>query len=46
MNMKMTSPAVYSLLYNGTYMLPNTILAVVLCILLVPLMKKLPSTKD
>ncbi len=46
MNMKMTSPAVYSLLYNGTYMLPNTILAVVLCILLVPLMKKLPSTKN
>ncbi len=46
MNMKMTSPAVYSLLYNGTYMLPNTILAVVVCIALVPLMKKLPSTKN
>ena len=25
----------YSLLYNGTYMLPNTILAVVICALLV-----------
>ena len=29
------SPALYSLLYNGTYMLPNTVLAVVLCTLLV-----------
>ena len=28
------SPAIYSLLYNGTYMLPNTVLAIVLCILL------------
>lgn len=28
------SPAVYSLLYNGSYMLPNTILAVLLCALL------------
>ena len=28
------SPALYSLLYNGTYMLPNTVLAVVLCGLL------------
>ena len=46
MNMKMTSPAVYSLLYNGTYMLPNTILAVVLCIALIPLMKRLPSVKQ
>ncbi|MBR5741436.1 MAG: energy-coupled thiamine transporter ThiT [Firmicutes bacterium] len=45
MNMKMTSPAMYSLLYNGTYMLPNTILAIVVCIALVPLMKKLPSVK-
>ena len=34
------TPALYSLLYNGTYMLPNTILAVVLCALLAkPLMK-------
>jgi len=44
MNMKMTSPAVYSLLYNGTYMLPNTILAVVLCIALIPLLKRLPES--
>ena len=28
------SAALYSLLYNGTYMLPNTVLAVVVCILL------------
>ena len=28
------TPALYSLLYNGTYMLPNTILAVVICALL------------
>ena len=28
------TPATYSLLYNGTYMLPNTILAVILCALL------------
>lgn len=34
MEMTMTSPFVYSILYNGTYMLPNTILAVVICALL------------
>ena len=28
------TPALYSLLYNGTYMLPNTILAILLCALL------------
>ncbi len=28
------TPALYSLLYNGTYMLPNTVLAVILCALL------------
>ena len=31
MNMVMVSPTVYSVLYNGTYMLPNTILAVAIC---------------
>ena len=31
MDMTMTNPAVYSVLYNGSYMLPNTVLAVVLC---------------
>ena len=34
MSMTMISPAIYSLLYNGTYMLPNTILAVIICALL------------
>ena len=28
------TPALYSLLYNGTYMLPNTVLAVAICALL------------
>lgn len=31
MEKTMTSPAVYSLLYNGSYMLPNTVLALLLC---------------
>ncbi len=35
------SPAIYSVLYNGSYMLPNTILAVVLCALLAKPMKKM-----
>ncbi len=34
MDMTMVSPTVYSILYNGTYMLPNTVLAVVICALL------------
>ncbi len=37
------TPALYSLLYNGTYMLPNTILAVVLCFLLQKPLEKLPK---
>ena len=36
MGMTMTSPFIYSLLYNGTYMLPNT----VLCVLVVALLAK------
>ena len=40
----MTNTWVYSLLYNGSYMLPNTILAVVLCLILEkPLRKQLQS---
>ncbi len=35
------SPALYSLLYNGTYMLPNTVLAVVLCAALAAPMQRL-----
>ena len=40
--LKMTNVWVYSLLYNGSYMLPNTILAVIVCGLLsIPLGKYL-----
>ncbi|MBQ9828050.1 MAG: energy-coupled thiamine transporter ThiT [Lachnospiraceae bacterium] len=40
LDMTMTSPTFYSILYNGTYMLPNTILAVAICaIFAVPLNK-------
>ena len=35
------TPALYSTLYNGTYMLPNTILAVILCALLAKPIAKL-----
>ncbi len=34
MGLPMTSPFLYSALYNGGYMLPNTILAVAACLLL------------
>lgn len=40
------TPALYSTLYNGTYMLPNTILAVVICALLVVPMQKYAKSKD
>ena len=36
----MTNTWVYSALYNGSYMLPNTILAVLACLLLEKLLKK------
>ena len=39
------TPALYSLLYNGTYMLPNTVIALVVCALLIPVVKKLPKTE-
>lgn len=39
------TPSLYSLLYNGTYMLPNTILAVALCALLIPAVQKLDKGK-
>ena len=41
MKMKMTSPAVYSLLYNGTYMIPNTIICVIAIVLLNKPLRKL-----
>ena len=37
------TPALYSLLYNGTYMLPNTILAVAICALLIGPVQKLKA---
>ncbi len=45
MGLTMTSPVFYSVLYNGTYMLPNTILAIVLCALLVKPAGKLPKAE-
>ncbi len=40
MGIKNMTPALYSLLYNGTYMVPNTILAVAICaVLIVPAQK-------
>ena len=45
MGMTMTSPVFYSMLYNGTYMLPNTILAIVICALLMKPAAKLPSAE-
>ena len=35
------TPVLYSTLYNGTYMLPNTIIAVIVCALLIPVMRRL-----
>ena len=43
MGVEKPSVALYSLLYNGTYMLPNTIIAVVVCILLLAMPKILKS---
>ena len=38
----MTSPALYSMLYNGSYMIPNSIIAVIACTLIsVPINKAL-----
>ena len=44
LGMTMPSPFVYSILYNGTYMLPNTIIAVIVCFLLIPVIDKLPKS--
>ena len=41
MNLRMASPVVYSVLYNGTYMLPNTILCVMLMALLAKPLREL-----
>ena len=41
-----TSPVIYSILYNGSYMLPNTVLAVVICALLQFPLKKYLCGRD
>ena len=46
MGVRGLNPVTYSLLYNGTYMLPNTLLAVVLCALLAKPMAKLFRKMD
>ena len=33
------TPFLYSLLYNGTYMLPNTAIAIIVCTALIPVLK-------
>ena len=43
MGVEKPSVALYSLLYNGTYMLPNTIIAVVVCVLLLAMPRILKS---
>ena len=35
------TPVLYSTLYNGTYMLPNTIIAIVVCAALIPVMRRI-----
>ena len=40
LGLHMTNVWVYSLLYNGTYMLPNTVLAVIICLILGKSLKK------
>jgi thiamine transporter len=43
MGLTMTSPTIYSILFNATYMLPNTVIAVAVCILLMKPMQKVPK---
>ena len=46
MERTMTSPAIYSLLYNGSYMLPNTVLAIALCAFLEKPLRKWLTQKS
>lgn len=46
LGLTMTSPAFYSLLYNGSYMLPNTVIAVVCMALLAKPLEKLLFPKQ
>ena len=45
MEMTMTSTWVYSLLYNSTYMLPNTVIAVAACALLAKPLQRVPLSR-
>lgn len=45
LGLSMRGAAVYSLLYNGTYMLPNTVIAVIACVLLAKPLNKFISAK-
>lgn len=45
-NMTFTSPTLYSLVYNGTYMLPNIIFSVIICpMLAIPLKRYIDKNK-
>ena len=46
MGLTMTSPFFYSALYNGGYMLPSTILAVVVCAALMAPLRKFLNGED
>ena len=47
LGMKMNGAAIYSALYNGTYMLPNTVIAVIICALLTrPLRKFIMNNEE
>ena len=44
LGMQMPNPFIYSILYNGTYMLPNTIIAVIVCLLIAPLLDRVAKS--
>ena len=46
LNNTFTSPALYSLIYNGSYMLPNTLIALVLAAVLYKPMKRYLLAED
>ena len=45
LGMRMPSPFVYSVLYNGTYMLPNTVIAVLACLVLIPVLGRIQKAR-
>jgi len=44
LGMQMPNPFIYSILYNGTYMLPNTIIAVIASLLIAPLLDRVAKS--